>query len=87
MVMRKDGVFLDKLLTKVVLLNDIDIDIVRRSSFVEFVNAVAKHGSHYKLPCYFVVKTKLVPDLVKEVGEHVENVKKSWDTTGCTLVL
>lgn len=86
MVMSKDGVFLDKLLSKLVLSNDIDIDIVRRSSFVEFVNAVAEHSSHYKLPCYSVVKTKLVTDLVKEIGEHVENVKKSWDTTGCTLL-
>ncbi|KAI6705744.1 hypothetical protein NL676_008706 [Syzygium grande] len=82
----KDRVMLDKLLAKFILLNDVDADIVRRPSFIDFVNAVAEQGSHYKLPCCSVVKTKLVPDLEKQIGEHVANVKKSWVKTGCTLV-
>ncbi|XP_056158626.1 uncharacterized protein LOC115662560 [Syzygium oleosum] len=82
----KDRVILDKLLAKFILLNDVDVDIVRRPSFVDFVNAVAEHGSPYKLPSCSLVKTKLVPDLEKQIGEHVANVKKSWVKTGCTLV-
>ncbi|KAI6705752.1 hypothetical protein NL676_008714 [Syzygium grande] len=83
----KDRVMLDKLLAKFILLNDVDVDIVRRPSFIDFVNAVAEHGSRYELPCCSVVKTKLVPDLEKQIGEHVANVKKSWVKTGCTLCL
>ncbi|KAL3739607.1 hypothetical protein ACJRO7_020940 [Eucalyptus globulus] len=83
----KDDVMLDKLLVKFILFNGDDVDIVRRPSFIDFVNAVAKHGSHYKLPCCAVVKTKLVPDLQEEIGEYVANVKKSWVRTGCTLII
>ncbi|KAL3726563.1 hypothetical protein ACJRO7_031461 [Eucalyptus globulus] len=86
MLVRKDDVMLDKLLAKFILLDNIDVDIVGRPLFIDFVNAVAEHGSHYKLPCHSVVKTKLVPDLEKEIGEHVANVKKSWNRTGCTLM-
>ncbi|XP_039169575.1 uncharacterized protein LOC120293865 [Eucalyptus grandis] len=82
----KDDVMPDKLLVKFILLNGEDVDIVRRPSFIDFVDAVAKHGSHYKLPCCSVIKTKLVPDLEKEIGEYVANVKKSWVRTGCTLI-
>ncbi|XP_039169573.1 uncharacterized protein LOC104445137 [Eucalyptus grandis] len=82
----KDEVLLDKLLVKFILLNDIDVDIVRRPSFIDFVNAMIDHGSHYKLPCCSLVKTKLVPDLENVIGEHVANVKKSWVKTGCTLI-
>ncbi|XP_039168756.1 uncharacterized protein LOC120293470 [Eucalyptus grandis] len=76
---------LDKLLAKFILLDNIDVGIVWRPFFIDFVNAVAEHGSHYKLPCHSVVKTKLVPDLEKEI-EYVANVKKSWNRTGCTLM-
>lgn len=82
----KDGALLDKLLAKFILLNDLDIDIMQRPSFINYVNAVAEHGSNYRLPCCSVVKTKLVPDLKKEIGEQVANVKKSWVRTGCTLI-
>ncbi|KAK3430799.1 hypothetical protein EUGRSUZ_E02343 [Eucalyptus grandis] len=82
----KDDVMLDKLLVKFILFNGVDVDIVRSSSFIDFVNAVAKHGSHYNLPQCSVVKTKLMADLQKEIGEYVANVKKSWVRTGCTLI-
>ncbi|KAK3416882.1 hypothetical protein EUGRSUZ_H02626 [Eucalyptus grandis] len=64
----------------------ISVGIVWRPFFIDFVNAVAEHGSHYKLPCHSVVKTKSVPDLEKEIVEYVANVKKSWNRTGCTLM-
>ncbi|XP_039168271.1 uncharacterized protein LOC120286174 [Eucalyptus grandis] len=86
MLISKDGVLLDKLLAKFILLNDLDIDIMRRPSFINYVNAVAEHGSSYRLPCCSEVKTKLVPDLKEEIGEQVANVKKSWVRTGCTLI-
>ncbi|XP_056158498.1 uncharacterized protein LOC115662957 [Syzygium oleosum] len=81
-----ESVMLDKLLAKFILLNDVDVNIVRRPSFIDFVNGLAEHGSHYKLPCCSVVKAELVPDLEKEIGEYVANVKKSWDKTGCTIM-
>lgn len=84
--MSKDGIMLDKLLAKFILLNDVDVNIVQRLSFIDFVNAVAEHDSHYKLPCFSIVKTKFVPELDKKIGEHMENVKKSWHTTSCTLM-
>ncbi|KAI6705741.1 hypothetical protein NL676_008703 [Syzygium grande] len=84
--MSKDDVMLNKLLAKFILLNDVDVDIVRRPSFIDLLKGVAKHGSHYKLPCCSVVKENLVPDLEKEIGEYVAKVKKSWDTNGCTII-
>ncbi|KAK3430934.1 hypothetical protein EUGRSUZ_E02626 [Eucalyptus grandis] len=86
MLISKDDTLLDKLLAKFILLNDLDIDIMRRPSFINYVNAVAEHGPNYRLPRCSIVKKKLVPDLKKEIGEHVANVKKSWDRTGCTLI-
>ncbi|KAI6705773.1 hypothetical protein NL676_008735 [Syzygium grande] len=56
-----------------ILLNDVDVDIVWRPSFIDFVNGLAEHGSHYKLPCCSVVKAKLVPDLEKEI-ERADNI-------------
>lgn len=82
----KDDVMLEKLLVKFILFNGVDVDIVRRPSFINSVNAVAEHGSSYRLPCCSEVKTKLVPDLKEEIGEQVANVKKSWVRTGCTLI-
>ncbi|KAF8030861.1 hypothetical protein BT93_D0141 [Corymbia citriodora subsp. variegata] len=49
--------------------------------------AVAKAISNVnKLRCCSGVKTKLVPNLGKEIREHVKNLKKSWRRTGCTLM-
>ncbi|KAK3430873.1 hypothetical protein EUGRSUZ_E02965 [Eucalyptus grandis] len=82
----EEHVILDKLLVMFFVLTGVDPDIVQRPSFINLLNGAAKHGSHYKIPCYSELKAKLVPDLEKEIGEYVAKVKKSWETTGCTIM-
>ncbi|PKI31423.1 hypothetical protein CRG98_048187 [Punica granatum] len=83
---KKDGHMLDNLLSKFVLLNDIDCNIIQSSSFIEFVNALVEFGYSYNLPSCSKLKTKLIPNLGMEVAASVKNVKSSWERTGCTLI-
>lgn len=50
------------------------------------MQGIAAYGPRYKLPSYSTLRIKLIPNSRIEVGEYVSKVKKSWVTTGCTLM-
>ncbi len=77
---------MDKLLTQHVILNNISFDVIQTLPFIRFVQGVAAYGSRYKVPSYSTLRTALIPNSRIEVGVYVSNVKKSWVTTGCTLM-
>ena len=86
MCKKKDQSVVDKLLTQHVILNNISFDVIQTLPFIRFVQGVAAYGSGYKVPSYSTLRTALIPNSRIEVGEYVSNVKKSWVTTGCTLM-
>jgi len=52
-----------------------------------FLNGIAEHGPGYELPSSLTLKSRLIPDIKKEVEEYVENViKDSVNKPGCTLM-
>ncbi|CAH9127756.1 unnamed protein product [Cuscuta epithymum] len=82
--MDKSGV--DKLLTKFFIMNNISFNVIQSDSFKNLVKALGEFGPTYRLPSYTTLRTKLIPEAKKEVGEYVKNVKKSWEKTGCTIM-
>ena len=74
---KKDKSAVDKLLTQHVILNDISFNVVQTPIFIRFVQGVSKYGHG----------TKLIPNSRIEIEEYISNVKQSWVTTGCTLML
>ncbi|XP_031273580.1 uncharacterized protein LOC116132043 [Pistacia vera] len=97
---KKDKEFVDKMLTKCFLVNNVAFNIVQTGAFGEFVKTMAKYGAAYKLPFFFfflgnyklpsysTLRDKLIPESRKGVDEHVAMVKHSWDASGfgCTIM-
>ena len=74
------------MLTQHIILNNISFNVVQTLAFIRFVQGVAEYGHGYKLPSYSTLRTKLIPNSRIEVEEYISDVKKSWVTTGCTLM-
>ncbi|KAK6131527.1 hypothetical protein DH2020_034734 [Rehmannia glutinosa] len=83
---KKDKDEVDKKLAKFFTLNNIAFNVVQKESFKEFLRAIMDYGPSYKIPSYSVLRTKLIPDVKKDVEHYVAEVKKTWTTTGCTLM-
>ena len=88
MCKKKDKSAVDKLLTQHVILNNISFNVVQTLAFIRFAQGVgvAEYGHGYKLPYFSTLRTKLIPNSRIEVEEYISDVKKSWVTTGCTLM-
>ncbi|XP_031284494.1 uncharacterized protein LOC116143207 [Pistacia vera] len=84
---KKEKEFVDKMLAKCFVVNNIAFNVVQTGAFGEFFKAVAEYGATYKLPSYSTLRTKLIPESRKGVDEYVAMVKHSWDTSrsGCTM--
>ncbi|XP_031276150.1 uncharacterized protein LOC116134606 [Pistacia vera] len=78
---KKDKEFVDKMLAKCFIVNNIDFNVVQTSAFGEFVKAMAEYGAAYKLPSYSTLRAKLILESRKCVDEYVSMVKLSWDTS------
>jgi len=50
------------------------------------LNGVAEHGPGYELPSSFTLKSRVIPDIKKEVAEYVKNVIRNSVKTGYTLM-
>ncbi|XP_031284773.1 uncharacterized protein LOC116143449 [Pistacia vera] len=85
---KKDKEFVDKMLAKCFVVNNIAFNVVQTGAFRAFVKAVAEYGAAYKLPSYSNLRTKLIPESRKGIDEYVAMVKHSWDTSGsgCTIM-
>ncbi|XP_031278048.1 uncharacterized protein LOC116136494 [Pistacia vera] len=85
---KKDKEFVDKMIAKCFVVNNIAFNVVQTGAFGEFVKAVAEYGVAYKLPSYSTLRTKLIPESRKGIDAYVAMVKCSWDTSGsgCTIM-
>ena len=55
--------------------------------FQEMVDAIAAVGPGYKMPSYHSLRGKLLKRSVQEVSEYGEEVRKSWEVTGCSVMV
>ena len=83
---KKDTSAVDKLLARLLIVNNISFDVVQTTSFIHFVQGVADYGPEYKLPSNLTLQRKLIPNLKVEVEEYIRRIKNSWSVTGCTLM-
>jgi hypothetical protein len=55
--------------------------------FQEMADAIAAVGPGYKMPSYHSLRGKLLNRSVHDVREYVEELRKSWDVTGCSVMV
>ncbi|XP_068638276.1 uncharacterized protein [Aristolochia californica] len=65
----------------------IDFGAFSSPYFRNMIEAAISHGRGYKIPRYEELKGWLLQEEMLEVQEHVEMVKKSWEWTGCSILL
>ncbi|XP_030941199.1 uncharacterized protein LOC115966005 [Quercus lobata] len=83
---KKDKSAVDKLLARLLIVNNISFDVVQTTSFIHFVQGVADYGPEYKLPSNLTLQRKLIPNLKVKVEEYIRRIRNSWSVTGCTLM-
>jgi hypothetical protein len=77
---------LDKQYATLLISDRICSDAISSPLFKDFLNGVAEHGPGYELPSSFTLKSRVIPDIKKEVEEYVKNVIKNSVKTGYTLM-
>ncbi|KAK4359353.1 hypothetical protein RND71_021582 [Anisodus tanguticus] len=66
----------------------IDFDAIRSSSFQRMVKATLGHpGETIKIPSCQELKGWILQDAVKEMQQYVTEMKNSWASTGCSVLL
>lgn len=55
--------------------------------FQEMADAIAAVGPGYKMPSYHSLRGKLLNRSVQDVSEYVEELRKSWEVTGCSVMV
>lgn len=55
--------------------------------FQDMADAIATVGPGYKMPSYYSLRGKLLNRSVQDAGEYVEELRKSWEVTGCSVMV
>ncbi|XP_042511920.1 uncharacterized protein LOC122087027 isoform X2 [Macadamia integrifolia] len=55
--------------------------------FQQMADAIAAVGPGYKMPSYHSLRGNLLNKSIQEVGELCQELKKSWEVTGCTVMV
>ncbi|WOL15318.1 hypothetical protein Cni_G24099 [Canna indica] len=55
--------------------------------FQRMADAIAAAGPGYKMPSYHSLRGKLLTSCTTEVGEFSKELRKSWEQTGCTVIV
>ncbi|KAF2300394.1 hypothetical protein GH714_012867 [Hevea brasiliensis] len=74
-------------LAKIFLLSNIAFDDVEAPYFVDFVKSVPGYDHSYELPSSRELQMKFVPEIEMQAQKYVKDVKKSWEKTGCTIMV
>lgn len=56
-------------------------------AFQQMADAIAAVGTGYKMPSYHSLRGKLLNKSVEETGELCNDIKKSWEVTGCSVMV
>ncbi|XP_022133726.1 uncharacterized protein LOC111006240 isoform X2 [Momordica charantia] len=65
----------------------IPISAVSSQYFQKMADAIASVGPGYKMPTYHSLMGKLLDRSAQNAGEYVEELRKSWEVTGCTVLV
>ncbi|XP_050938906.1 uncharacterized protein LOC103496546 isoform X5 [Cucumis melo] len=77
----------DMAVAKFVYQAGIPITVVNSQYFQQMADAIAAVGPGYKMPTYYSLMGKLLDRSVQDVGEYVEELRKSWEVTGCSVLV
>ncbi|KAH0638781.1 hypothetical protein KY285_035367 [Solanum tuberosum] len=65
----------------------IDFDAIRSPSFQKMVRATLSPGQTIKFPSCQELKGWILEDAVKEMRQYVTEIRNSWASTGCSILL
>ncbi|KAJ6850545.1 uncharacterized protein M6B38_263400 [Iris pallida] len=65
----------------------IPFSAVNSCYFQRMADAIAAVGPGYKMPTYHSLRSKLLNNCANEVGEVCKEIRKSWEVTGCTVMV
>ncbi|XP_020267293.1 uncharacterized protein LOC109842810 isoform X2 [Asparagus officinalis] len=65
----------------------IDLNSIKLPSFQRMIDAAINCGLGFKVPKYDELKGWILEADLKEVKGHVDEVKSSWEKTGCSILL
>ncbi|KAH0635678.1 hypothetical protein KY289_035593 [Solanum tuberosum] len=65
----------------------IDFDAIRSPSFQKMVKATLSPGQTIKFPSCQELKGWILEDAVKEMRQYVTEIRNSWASTGCSILL
>lgn len=77
----------DMAVAKFVYEAGIPISAVSSQYFQQMADAIAAVGPGYKMPTHHSLMGKLLDRSVKDAGEYVEELRKSWEVTGCSVLV
>ncbi|XP_043700840.1 uncharacterized protein LOC122651495 [Telopea speciosissima] len=63
--------------------NNISFNVIQTPSFIQMLRSACCYGPSY---AYSTLRTKLVQRARKDIEGYVASIKKSWSTTGCTIM-
>ncbi|CAB4268597.1 unnamed protein product [Prunus armeniaca] len=55
--------------------------------YQQMADAIAAAGPGYKMPSYHALRGKLLNKSVQDAEEYEEELRKSWDVTGCSVMV
>ncbi|KAK6779700.1 hypothetical protein RDI58_021884 [Solanum bulbocastanum] len=65
----------------------VDFDAIRSPSFQSMVKATLSPGKTIKFPSCQELKGWILQDAVKEMQQYVTDIRNSWASTGCSILL
>jgi Protein of unknown function (DUF 659) len=66
--------------------DNLSFNLLRSPDFKEAARAIARAGPGYEPPSSELARTKLLAELKDEVTLYVRSIKKSWSTSGVTIM-
>jgi len=64
----------------------IPFNVIRNPAFIKMCDMIARYGVGYKPPSYHDIREKLLKQAVEKTDVVLEEYKKEWKRTGCTIM-
>lgn len=77
----------DRAVARFIYQAGIPISAVSTQHFQQMADAIAAVGPGYKMPTCHSLMGKLLDRSVQDAGEYVEELRKSWEVTGCSVLV
>ncbi|XP_057799026.1 uncharacterized protein LOC131014896 [Salvia miltiorrhiza] len=67
--------------------NGLDFDAVNSPSFQSMISLFCRRGMQCQAPTVEELKGWIFEDVIKEMNQRVDEIRRSWAETGCTIML